>query len=185
MDEIARVLKSWVLSGSQTQMSPGATAEELADVQSALRRRFPDEFLECYSQTNGGSVLHGNIGLYPLRGAELSVATASAFLGKHEWPIPDELVVFGNNGAGSPIGLWLPESDVVRPIVVEVGEIFEPRCMAIVGTSFGRFLRGRTAYYLALLEATPAALDEIGVPTEYRRISLGDDEFDALARYRP
>lgn len=51
--------------------------------------------------------------------------------------------ITGGNGGDEHFGLWLPHSGDATPLVVAIGSIFEPRCMAVVGTSFGRFLLGR------------------------------------------
>lgn len=59
--------------------------------------------------------------------------------------------------------------------VVAIGEVFEPRCMAVVGTRLTRFLRGWTGYYLMLLDSDPRALDVLEVPSSLRSQEPDDE----------
>jgi len=141
--------------------------------------------IDLYSHCDGGDILEGNLQLYPLDGSDFSVTKSSSFLRNNQWPIPEELVVFAGDGTGDSFGLWLPTAEHHAPLVIEVGGIFEEGSFAIVGTSLSAFLRGRTAYYLLLLECPAQALDALEVPRSLRAGAdeLGDDEYDALARW--
>jgi hypothetical protein len=48
---------------------------------------------------------------YPLASPEeddeaLTLATASDLLRSWDWPVPDEMLIFGGNGQGDSFGLW-------------------------------------------------------------------------------
>jgi SMI1/KNR4 family protein SUKH-1 len=179
MDAIlASVVNSWRLSGT-CDLGPGATDSELREAEKMLRRKFPPTLIDLYRQCNGAYVLGGNIMIDPLDGKKLSVAQSSEFLRKAEWPIPDEAVVFGTDGSDDLFALWLPRDRVEKPIVMQVGSIFQPGSFSIVGTSLPRFLRSRTAYYLLLEECEGSALDELEVPRKFRGYAA-----DKLAIYR-
>lgn len=167
-NDIERIVASWSLSGTST-LNTGATSEELRRVSRRLDKSFPDDFISLYEQCDGGDVLGGNIQLYPLDSEDLSVLRASAFLRRHEWPVPPELIVFAGNGLGDSFGLWLPKDGNSPPFVVEVGQIFEDGSLSVTGTSLTGFLLGRSAYYLLLLESPPEALDELCLPMVFRR----------------
>ena len=184
--DIEKIVASWSLSGAST-LNPGATSQELRRVCRRLEKNFPDDFIALYEQCDGGDVLHGNIQLFPLDGEDLSVLRASAFLRRHDWPIPPELIVFAGNGQGESFGLWLPKDGNSPQFVIEVGAIFKDGSLSVTGTSLTGFLRGRSAYYLLLLESPPAALDELCLPMEFRhglnRSKLNDSGYEALIRW--
>jgi hypothetical protein len=64
------------------------------------------------------------------------LTTASEKLREWEWLIANEILMIGGNGSDDLYGIWLP--DCVNPIynhrIIGIGEIFEPGCMAIIGT---------------------------------------------------
>jgi hypothetical protein len=183
--DIDAILSSWTSSGACT-LSLGATIAQLHEAESNLCRTFPEEFFELYRRCNGADVLDGNIQLYPLDGGDLSVAHSSEFLRASGWPIPEELVIFAGNGGGDSFGLWLPENWTRDTVVVEVGAILTGGSFAIVGTSLARFLRGRTAYYLLLLECAGVALDKLEVPPNLRKRqsdALDEENYDAFLRW--
>jgi hypothetical protein len=156
MDAIlARVLTSWRLSGC-CNLGRGATALELKQAEKKLGCKFPAEVADLYRQCNGADILGGNLVIDPLDGKTLSLVQSGDFLRKAEWPIPEDALVFGGDGGDELYALWLPRDRVERPIVIEVGSIFQPGSFSIVGTSLPRFLRSRTAYYLFLKSAMPS-----------------------------
>lgn len=183
--DIEAVVRCWELSGTST-LNAGATPEELKDAASTLGRDLPDELVALYSHCNGGDVLGGNIHLYPVDGDELSLVQGSDFLRRYKWPIPQEVIVFAGDGVGGSFGLWLPGDQIGRPFVVEVGEIFEEGSLAITGTSLSGFLRGRSAYYVFLLESPDDALRSLGVPEQFTRKRADepdDHDYEALMRW--
>jgi hypothetical protein len=192
VEPLSYVLRAWDLSSELHEPAPAASRDEVAHAEHALGRSLPDTARALYSTTNGGSFLNGNFNLHPLLPdpkdeAALSLTTASGLLRSWEWPVPEDLVVFGDNGAGEQFGLWLPDEEA-RPLVVEVGQVFDEPGLAIVGDDLGRFLLGWTAYYLSLLGDecdTSGAVDALGLPRELRALDDGctDEEFFAILRW--
>lgn len=178
-------MTSWRLSGV-CNLGRGATAFELKRAEKQLGRKLPSEVIDLYRQCNGADVLGSNLVIDPIIGETLSLVGSSDFLRKAEWPIPDDALVFGGDGGDELYALWLPRDRVERPLVIEVGSIFQPGSFSIVGTSLPRFLRSRTAYYLLLEECAATALDAIAVPQKFRKHSpdgLDDTLFDEIFRW--
>lgn len=172
-----RVWRAWMATGWLHEPRPPASPDELDSVEQSIGRPLPDAFRELYQRHDGGSWLGGDCVLLPLQtGGELSVAQASGAHREWGWPVPDELVLFGSDGGGDPMGLWLPATPT-RPLVVRIGAIFEPGCMSIVGEDLNAFLRAWTAYYLLLpdLEMATAGLDALELP-DHLRSDDPDDE---------
>jgi hypothetical protein len=151
------ILKAWEVSDN-TFLSPGASDDAIAVLERVLHGSLPGDMRACYQRTDGADVLGGNIALYPIEGAKFSVCELSQFYRDCKWPVPEDLVIFAGDGCGDPFGIWAPSGGGSKPLIVQVGAIFfDRRCMAVVGTSFSRFLLGRTAYYL-LLDGTRSDL---------------------------
>jgi SMI1/KNR4 family protein SUKH-1 len=145
-----------------------------------IDRPIPEELREICEEAGGEELLGGNLRIYPLESDdpdELSVATASDMLRASEWPVPDQLVVFGDNGQGDHFGVWAPREGGARPIVVQIGEVFEDACMAVVGDDVGSFLVGWGCYYALLLGDTDS-LREIAPELPEELSSLEDDGSD-------
>ena len=177
---LSSIFDSWHTSAQLHTLNPGASDAEIATIESILERTLPAELKDLYKHTNGAYLLEGNLNIYPLDGQDLSLAKATITYQQSEWPIPDEVVVLGNNGQGEPFGIWLSKSEDAQPAIIEIGEIFESGSMAIVGSSLGPFLLSRTAYYLLLEEAGHEPLDVISVPMSLRSDDPDDDDFIAL-----
>jgi hypothetical protein len=131
-------------------------------------RNVPDALRELA----GRELFGGNLRIYPLAATDpetLTVANASDKLRSWDWPVPDEMVIFGDNGQSDSFGLWLPLDGGARPIVVQIGEVFEDACLAVVGDDFESFLRGWGDYYTQL---TSRDLDD-------------DDFYEILGRANP
>ena len=144
------------------------------------------DVVDLYRQCNGADILEGNLVIDPLDGQTLSLVQSGDFLRKAEWPIPEDALVFGGDGCDDLYALWLPTDRVEKPIVIEVGSIFQPGSFSIVGTSLPRFLRSRTAYYLLVEECDATALDAIAVPRKFRDSSsdqLDHKIFDEIFRW--
>jgi hypothetical protein len=158
----------------------------LESVEQAVGRRLPEAFRELYQRHDGGSWIGNELRLMPLLNRDdLSVARASTTYRGWEWPVPDEVVIFGSDGGGDPFGLWLPESTAARPLVVKIGAIFEAGCMAIVGEDLNAFLRAWTAYYLLLPDRkeTTAGLDALEVPDNLRPGEPDDEAFGQIVEW--
>ena len=174
------LVEAWRLSSELHELSAGASEAELAAVEAELGRSLPEAARALYRLTDGASLLGGNLNVYPLRAAELGLVAASEWLRSVEWTIPEELVVFGNNGADDSFGLWLPRGrrdDDPAP-VIKIGEGGEG--FAVAGTSLVPFLTGWSAYYLLLLEADGSALSALGVPQRLWDAKLDEELFAEL-----
>lgn len=180
------VIAAWELASSLQRLRPGAADERFEAAEHELGRPLPQSFRRLYTYADGGDLLGGNLQLHPLvpdRPGELSVATASRLMREWKWAVPDELVIFGGDGAGDAFGFWLParRSAADAPVV----QLSDSGDMAVVGTSLVGFLRGWTAYYLAVeagAHDVADALASLRVPDELARLdeSGSDEEFFAF-----
>ena len=180
--DLVSILESWALSSVPEEWGQGASDAELREAERTLKVRLPSALRGIYQVSDGLSILGGNLNFHPLEPtqARLGLTNASDKLREWKWPIPQELLVFGDNGADELFGLWLlgaPDQRISSP-VVEVGEIFKAKAFAVVGTDLCRFLKAWTAFYTLrdVQEETvePEALDVLGVPNELREDA--DDE---------
>lgn len=173
-----RILDAWAATRDMHDPNPPAAPDSVTAAEREIGRQLPPAFHELYLVHDGGNWLQQNLYLYPLHDeSELSVTNAAATYRGWEWPVPDEVVLFGNDGCGAPFGLWLPGVEA-RPLVVVVNAFFEPGCMGIVGQDLNAFLRDWTAYYLLPPDGTTTAgLDALDVPEELR----SHDPDDAVA----
>lgn len=168
-----RILDAWAATASMHQPHPAADPAGVTAAEHAIGQRLPQAFPELYLVHDGGGWLGHNLNLLPLddgnEAGEGSVTRAAAAYRGFGWPVPDEVVVIGNDGASDIFGLWLPGEEE-RPLVVTIGAIFEPGSMGVAGQDLNAFLRSRTAYYLLLPpdETTSAGLDALDVPAELR-----------------
>jgi hypothetical protein len=174
---IEKLMRAWELSPQLHELQPGAAAARVDAVERSLGRKFSEATVTLYRLVNGASLFNGNIRLFPLDEAELCVANASPLHRSWNWSIPDELILVGDNGAGDPFGLWLPDGPAERGQVVEAGRMFDSGSFAVAATSLDRYLQARTAYYLLLIGADAAVLDTLGMPRGLRT-SGGDEPND-------
>lgn len=191
---IASVLLAWRLTEPFHRPTAGATAEQFVEAERAVGRRLCDDLRSLYAASDGGEFLWGNLMLEPLfpptdDPTMLALTTASSQLRSSGWPIPESLLVFGSDGTDDLFGLWIPRDGRQRRWrVVQIGAVFEQRCMAVVGDDLASFLRGWTAYYLLLHRDemdTREALLTLGVPADLRSLA-GDgteEEFFAVLRW--
>jgi len=175
---VERLIRTWELTSDLHELPPGADAARVHAVERSAGRRLPESIVALYRLVNGASLFNGNIRLLPLDEAELCVTSASAVYRSSSWSIPDELILVGDNGAGDPFGLWLPDPPAEGGMVVEAGRMFDAGSFAVAATSLDRYLQARTAYYLLLIGADTAALDTLQIPHELR--TAGGDEPDYL-----
>jgi hypothetical protein len=181
------VLAAWRAAPAINAPNPGASDADLATAAERLDRPLPDSLARLYRALDGGTMLEGNLDLFPLLSDsdKLAVTTASRLLRSWDWPIPDELVLFGAEGADDQLGLWLPIDGGGRPIVVAVGAVFEERSFAIVGDDLPGFLLAQTAFYLLSFaddEDTAEAVEALGLPEHLRALEEhgSREERDAL-----
>lgn len=183
--DMKTLIEAWRLAPALHELRQPASPEAIAAVEQALVYPLPAELRALYLFSDGGGLVGGNFSYAPLSSPDgLSLATSSAQLREWKWPIPDEVLVFGGNGCGHHFGLWMPPSaapQLPQPIV-EIGEILEPGCMALAGSSLSAFLLTHTSYHL-LLEGSVAALDRLGVPAALRSDDPDDETFLALRNW--
>jgi SMI1 / KNR4 family (SUKH-1) len=171
------LVEAWRLSSELHELAAGASEAELASAEAELGRSLPEAARALYRLTDGASLLRRNLNVYPLRAAEFGLVAASGWLRSVEWTIPEELVVFGDNGSDDSFGLWLPRGrreDDPAPVIqiAEVGEGF-----AVAGTSLLPFLTGWSAYYLLLLDSDRSALSALDVPQRLWDAEPSDELF--------
>jgi SMI1-KNR4 cell-wall len=169
---------------------PSISDTEWASVEQALGRSLPEGFRDYWEEIGGLELFGGNVNIHPHSSEdddELTLANASDRLRSWEWPVPDEMVIFASNGQDGSFGVWLPRDGDARPIVVEIGEIFEDACLAVVGDDLESFVRAWGAYYLALIgypDEMKAEFPEFDLPEELALTDDGsEDEFFAILRW--
>ncbi len=172
--KLHNLIQVWRLSEKSNIFPPIATERELELAESKLGFQLPVPLRDLYRLCYGIYLLNGNLHIYPFEETEQSsgLSSASEKLRSWDWPIPNEVLVFGDNGGDELFGIWLPDTQgkvFTHPILV-IGEIFEPRCMAIEATGLVPFLLGWTAYYFLLYEVENSLLDELGLPESLRLI---------------
>ena len=190
MPDFAPITNAWGLTKVLHEWNRGATDAELSKAEQAVGRSLPRELKAVYRLSDGISLLEGNlnfVSLQPKRGYP-GLVNLSGKLRQWKWPIPHELVMFGDDGADEQFGIWLPAcsaADEPHPII-EVGEIFEPRSFAVIGTNLVPFLRVWTAYYAVIClgdtdpQAVQRALEAIGVPRTLRDMEPDDPLLESL-----
>lgn len=179
-----QILDSWEQSASVHQVGDPAGEGEVAAVERELGRRLPEALWAIYRHANGASLFSGNLRIYPLRDPQgFGLVDAADVFRREGWQIPEELLVFGDDGAGMAYGLWLPEGTAAgAPVpVVAVAETFEPACMAVVGTDLLPFLASISAFFVQLIDTPTPALDALGVPEPLRHPE--DPDAAALRRW--
>jgi hypothetical protein len=184
---IERVLAAWRISAESDELAEPASEETIAEAERALGRPVPDDLKTLYRFSNGMGPLGGNLAVVPLLdtdhadGEEIGLVNLGDRLRGWDWPIPNEVLVFGGNGGDEQLGLWYPSgapADGPTPVVM-IGSIFEPGCLALAGTDLPDFFLAWSGYYVVLLEAPAEALDALGLPGSLRKI----DADGSLAPY--
>jgi hypothetical protein len=181
VSSLGDLLGTWK-SVANTSIGSPASADDFAEAKREMKQPLPPAILQLYQVLNGGYLLEGNLTLYPLSRQQegCSLTDGSGFLRRCGWDIPESLLVFADNGAGHYFAAYT--GSAISPWqcpIVEVGELFEPGCLALAGTDLLRFLVGYTAYYLLVLER-PDLLRSLGVPTTFERVEPDDESFAAL-----
>jgi hypothetical protein len=169
-------------------LNDGATQESLRLISERLGLPIPTDFRRLYEFSDGAQLLDGNFNYWPVRGPKFSLWESREFLQSCKNVIPEEVLVFADNGSDLLFGIWLQPtgSRIFEMPIVEIGQIHEPGCMAIAGTALAPFMKGWIAYYLLLDDKRPAkALDILGLPKELRFTAeeMGDEEFARLRQW--
>ena len=183
--------KAWRADPSRNQLRPGATEAAVAIAEAVLERRFPRALRHLYLQTDGCDLLEGNLNIAPLatEPGTPGLVDLSDELRGNGWAVPDELLVFGDDGQGNRLGIWLPSrtpDDLPHPIVM-LAQIFDQaECMAVFGSELVRFLHSWTIYYTLVDDSADPSrqrvLDLLGVPVEWRDRKPDDALFAEILR---
>jgi hypothetical protein len=175
LGEVLIVLKAVGLN----KFNPPASVSDLSKLKRIFRAGVPDEVVEFYEFANGAQLLSGNLNIWPIEGDGFSLTHGSDELRSHEWPIPKEVILFGDCGGEEVYGYWAPDKRVGRQLcpVVVVGSIFDVGCMDVAASSLKSLILGHSAYHLQ--PDYPGVLDELGVPRHLRfdNHSLDDSAF--------
>ena len=172
-DQMGPVLEAWRQSQGSSWFGAPADEATIAQVELTLGRPLPPALKSLYRLSDGMAPLDGNLMIEPMSGAvDRGLVGLAERLRGWDWPIPDELLVFGGNGGDDQFGLWYPQgASASDPTpVVMVGAVFEPACLALVGTDLPRFLRAWSGYYLVQGSSPAPALDALELPAELRVI---------------
>jgi SMI1/KNR4 family protein SUKH-1 len=140
------VIRAWRSTAHLHHFADPIDEDGLLAAEARLGRQLPHDLVRLYQVADGLDGFDGNLRIVPA----LTAGDWADELRKDDWPIASELLVFGDDGAGEHYALWYPEdarSNAPTP-VVEIGEIFEGGNLALVGTTFPRFLRTWTAFRL-------------------------------------
>ena len=182
MEPLVRCLQ---LSTKHHHWSPGATVAELRYAEQQLGRRIPPVLHALHEMSNGAGLVGGNLNFYPLMDHKkgFSLTRMMDMLRSWEWKLPDEVVMFADNGGESLFGYWLPrKGDPDAPCLVL--EFDMGSCdMAIAGTNLLSFINGWVANYLLVEDAPLAALDALGLPRELHPTDFSEEEFARITRW--
>ncbi|MDC7125386.1 MAG: SMI1/KNR4 family protein [Spirochaetales bacterium] len=139
--KILSLIKKLVADGIIEKNEP-ISMSEITEIEKKLCVIFPDDIKEVYTYSNGFDAFDGNLQLYPMAiDDDFCILNASNSHRSWDWPIPQEMVIFGDNGCGEPYGFWLSEGKTeTKCLIVQTGEIFEDKCLSIVANSFSDFL---------------------------------------------
>ena len=163
------MIEAWQASAALHEFRAPIRDDELQAAEAELGRPIPAELRALYAFSDGLTGFHGNLQIESARAA----VDLGAEMNTNGWNLPAELFVFGGNGSDEHYALWYPpdaSSEAPTP-VVEIGEIFEPGCLALTGSSFAQFLRTMTGFHLALAGAPVAAMDALAMPARLRMAS--------------
>ena len=183
MTTMEAIFRSWELSAELHNFNAAALIKDFKAFEEEVGWQLPQEWRALYAFSNGARLFYDNLNFGPLSGGWRALIESSQSLRESGWPVPAALWVAGDNGAGDPFGLWHSGLTEKTAPVVEIGQIFEPGCMAVAGRSLRVFLLARTANFLLSRTDeidTEPALDALGVPAELRS---GGMAWDAIARW--
>jgi hypothetical protein len=178
---LSKLIQAWEISNTTCSFEKPASDRDLLQAEESLGIRLPPTLRSLYQYSDGMYLLDGNLSIYPVLGSgdNLGLTNASSKLREWGWPIPDEVLVFGNNGSDELFGIWYPDtgSQIFRCPVLEIAEIFDGPNMAVLATDLMPFLFGWSLYYLRILEADRITLDVLEIPDSMR---FSADDLDEM-----
>lgn len=159
------------------ELEEPATKQEIEEAQDSLHFALPADVAAFFRRTNGLNAFGGNLRVNPiLSDDEFNLRDASDSYRDSKWPIPLEMVVFNDDGAGCPYGLWQNEKDSTSCAVVQMGEIFEGKSMTVCALTFAVFIRIQLSFQLLLDDRGNFDLARNYVPIGENAKVVSDDE---------
>lgn len=189
-DRDLEVLKrAWALSPALHQIPAAAPEKALRAIEKQLGLPLPADLRALYRVSDGPSLFLGNLNIYPSDARrEITLGRAADVFRARGWPVPDEILVFADDGAGSLYGIWTgavadPRFPSPPSPVVEIIESEEPEALGLAATSLVRFLVFQTA--LGALQAGGAdeVLAALDVPEYLRRMDPADPDLERLREW--
>lgn len=173
-EEIYKYLKNY----PDNEFYEGASRDELDETEQLISPPLPEPVRKFYEMSNGAVLFYGSLTFFPLYEGGLSVKSAGRLHRSAGWHIPDELVVFGDNGAGELYAYWAP--DKKDAVILQIGDIKEPHCLSIVATSFEKFLFLQSIL-LTYADGEQQKIGELPIPEDLKKKEYsGDDMADLL-----
>jgi hypothetical protein len=158
------------------ELGSPTSGPELAVIPAALR--------PFYQKMNGAALFDGDLIFFAAGGSldeDGTVQHASRLAREAEWPIPQEVVLFGRDTGGEVLGVWTGPRDAAKypsPVVL-TGLVFQPAAHALLATSFERYLLTTTVWHCLDTEYAEAAFSAFRVPGSLQAADL--DDLDAEA----
>lgn len=180
------LIDSWVTSDPSRTWKPPATEAEIRAAEEKLGYALPSSLRDLYRFSNGDDNVDKvpSVDFFTL----LWLTEANENFIEWGWHIPQEVRLFAGMGGEEHFGIWLPETEskIFNHPIIEVGELFEPGCMGVVGTNLTSFLLGKTVWSLLIdtyylkdskepdardkLKQIQTAFDMLQVPQSFRRV---------------
>ncbi|MBI2684839.1 MAG: hypothetical protein HYX27_00880 [Acidobacteria bacterium] len=175
-DILRRFLSFLRETENEHEFGPPASAAELVLVPAPLQ--------SLYREMNGAALFDGDLLFFMASGPrdeDGTVQHASRLAREAEWPIPQEVVLFGRDTGGEVLGVWTgPRNSAKYPSpIVLTGLLFKPAAHALLATSFERYLLTTTVWHCLGTDYAEAAFETFQVPSALRADDL--EELDAEA----
>ncbi|HEX2644746.1 MAG TPA: SMI1/KNR4 family protein [Thermoanaerobaculia bacterium] len=184
--DLEALKSAWGKMRALHRVPSGASPKALAEAERRLGVPLPPALRALYRATDGPSLFHGNLVVYPAGGShEITLGRAAEVFRERGWPVPDEVVVFGDDGAGSLFGVWtgdVADSRFPSP-VVEIVESEAEAALGLAASSLVRFLLFQTVLGALQAGGGEEMLDALGVPPSLRDMDPGDLDLDRLRQW--
>ncbi|HEU0121310.1 MAG TPA: hypothetical protein VFQ91_12350 [Bryobacteraceae bacterium] len=172
----SRFLAFLKATGSEHELGGPATASELSLLPPALR--------PLYREHNGAALFDGDL-LFFLAGGppdeDGTVQHASRLAREADWPIPQEVTLFGRDTGGEVLGVWTGPRDASKypsPVIL-TGLLFEPAAHSLLATSLERYLLTTTVWHCLDTDYAETAFRLFQVPKALQAADL--EEMDGEA----
>ncbi len=161
---------------SEHEVGSPARGADLAYVPAPLR--------PLYQRMDGAALFDGDLLFFPANGdmdEDGTVRHASRLAREAEWPIPQEVILFGRDTGGEVLGVWIGPRNADRfpsPILL-TGLLFQPAAHSLLATSFERYLLTTTVWHCFGTELSVEAFRDFQVP---KHLQVGElEDLDAEA----